>query len=100
MKEKMLSIFSIFPALLATLCWGGGLLLATLGLGTAGFAFLSNIAPYRNVFLFLSFLTLFLSYNMVEKKNSKKSNKIIFSISATLVVIILYAPFLLRLITR
>ncbi len=97
MKEKLLSIFSIFPAIFAALCWSGGLILASLGLGTFGIAYFSNLTKYKPVFVIITALMLYWSYRLMEKKKANKNTQIIFWISAAVSILILYSPTLLGL---
>lgn len=96
MKEKLLSILSIFTAIFAAFCWGGGLILASLGLGTVGAAYFSNLTKYKPIFVILTAIMLYWSYNLIEKKNSNKTTKIIFWISAIASILIIYYPTILR----
>lgn len=100
MKERLLSIFSIIPAIFAAFCWGGGLILASLGLGTISAAYLSNLTRFKPFFVVLTAGMLYWSYRIIEKKNSNKITKIIFWISAVISVLIIYYPTILRLIYR
>jgi len=97
MKEKLLSVFSIISAMFAALCWGGGLILASLGLGTIGTAYFSNLTKYKPLFVLLTGIMLYWSYSIIEKKNSNKTTKIIFWISAIASILIIYYPTILRL---
>lgn len=97
MKEKLLSVFSIISAMFAALCWGGGLILASLGLGTIGTAYFSNLTKYKPLFVLLTGIMLYWSYSIIEKKNSSKRTKIIFWISAIASILIIYYPTILRL---
>lgn len=97
MKEKLLSIFSIIPAIFAAFCWGGGLILASLGLGTFGIAYFSNLTKYKPIFVILTAIMLYASYTIIEKKNSNRRTQIIFWISAIASIIIIYYPTILRL---
>jgi hypothetical protein len=97
MKEKLLSIFSVIPALFAAFCWGGGLILASLGLGTIGTAYLGTLTKYKPIFVVITTVMLYLSYSIMEKKNSNKKTKIIFWVSAITSILIIYYPTILRL---
>lgn len=97
MKEKLLSIFSIIPAMFAALCWGGGLILASLGLGTIGTVYFSTLTKYKPIFVVITALMLYSSYSIIEKKGSNKRTKIIFWISAFASILIIYYPTILRL---
>lgn len=97
MKEKLLSILSVFTAIGAAFCWGGGLILASLGLGTIGSAYFSNLTKYKPIFVILTAVMLYWSYTLIEKRNSSKATKMIFWISAVFSVFILYYPTILRL---
>jgi len=99
MKEKLLSIFSVVPALFAALCWSGGLILASLGLGTFGLAYFSNLTKYKPIFVILTVLMLYWSYSIMEKKKPNKKTEIIFWISGIISILILYYPTILRLFT-
>lgn len=96
MKERLLSIFSVVPAFFAAFCWGGGLILASLGLGTFGAAYFSNLTKYKPIFVIITALMLYLSYSIIEKKNSSKKTRLIFWLSASASIIIIYYPTLLR----
>ena len=100
MKEKLLSILSVFTAFGAAFCWSGGLILASLGLGTIGVAFFSNLTKYKPVFVILTAILIYWSYSLIEKRNSSKGTKIIFWVSAILAVLIIYYPNILRLFYR
>lgn len=97
MKEKLLSIFSVIPAMFAALCWSGGLILASLGLGTIGTAYFSNLTKYKPIFVVLTVVMLYWSYSIIEKKQSNKKTKIIFWISAIASILIIYYPTILGL---
>ena len=92
MKEKFLSILSVFTAFGAAFCWSGGLILASLGLGTIGTAYLSNITKYKTIFVIVTAILMYWSYSLIEKRNSSKATKIIFWISAIVSILILYYP--------
>ena len=100
MKEKFLSIISIFTAIFATLCWTGGLILAPLGLGALGSAYFSNMTKYKPLFVIITAGLLYYSYTILEKKKSSTINKIIFWISAILSIFIIYLPNILNLLAR
>lgn len=99
MKEKLLSIFSIVPAIFAALCWGGGLIMASLGLGVSS-AYFANLTKYKPLFVIITALMLYASYSIIEKKNSSKKTKIIFWISAVLSILIIYYPTILVFLSR
>lgn len=99
MKEKLLSILSVFTAFGAAFCWSGGLILASLGLGTIGSAYLSNLTKYKPIFVIVTAILMYWSYSLIEKRNSSKTTKIIFWVSAVLSILILYYPTILRLFT-
>ena len=96
MKEKFLSILSIFTAFGAALCWSGGLILASLGLGTIGTAYLSNLTKYKPILVITTAILMYWSYSIIEKRNSSKGTKIFFWISAIVSILILYLPTILR----
>lgn len=98
MKERILSILSVFTGLFAALCWGGGIILASLGLGTVGFAYFSNLTKYKPLFVILTAVLLYISYSTIEKKKAGKKSKIIFWISAILAILLIYYPTILRMI--
>lgn len=96
MKEKLLSIMSIFSAIFAALCWSGGLILASLGLGSIGTAYFSNMTKYKPIFVLLTAGMIYWSYTIIEKKNASRLTKIIFWTSALLSIFILYLPTILN----
>lgn len=100
MKERLLSVLSIFTAFGATFCWTGGLVLASLGLGTIGTAYLSNIVKYKPVFVIMTAILMYWVYNLIEKRNSNKTTKIIFWISAILAILIMYYPAIYSFISK
>lgn len=97
MKEKFLSILSIFTAFGAAFCWSGGLILASLGLGTIGTAYLSNFTKYKPIFVIATAALIYWSYRLIEKRNSNKTTKIIFWTATIISILILYSPTILRL---
>lgn len=100
MKEKLISILSIFTAFGAAFCWTGGLILASLGLGTIGTAYISNITKYKPIFVIITILLLYWSYNLIKEKNSGKIAKIIFWVSAIISILLIYYPNIYGLLTR
>lgn len=100
MKEKLISILSIFTAFGAAFCWTGGLILASLGLGTIGTAYISNITKYKPIFVIITILLLYWSYNLIKEKNSGKIAKIIFWVSAIISILLIYYPNIYWLLTR
>lgn len=94
MKEKLLSILSVFTAFGAAFCWSGGLILASLGLGTV---YLSSLTKYKPIFVIVTGILMYWSYSIIEKRNSSKGTKIFFWISAIISILILYYPTILRL---
>lgn len=100
MKEKILSILSIFTAFGAAFCWTGGLILGTLGLGTIGTAYLSNLTKYKPIFVVLTAILMYWSYSLIEKRNSSKTTKIFFWVSAIVSILILYYPTIYRFILK
>lgn len=96
MKEKVLSILSIFTAFGAAFCWSGGLILGSLGLGTLGTAYLSNLTKYKPIFVIITAILLYWSYSIIEKRNPSKGTKIFFWLSAIISIFILYYPTILR----
>ena len=92
MKEKILSVSSIFTAIFATLCWTGGLILAPLGLGALGSAYFANMTKYKPLFVVLTVGMLYWSYTIIEKKKSNKATKIIFWFAAIIAIFIMYLP--------
>lgn len=97
MKEKLLSISSIFTAIFATLCWTGGLILAPLGLGALGSAYFANMTKYKPLFVILTVGLLYWSYSIIEKKKSSKSTKLIFWIAAIIAIFVMYLPNIIAL---
>lgn len=100
MKEKLLSIASVFTAIFAALCWSGGLILASLGLGTIGVTYFSGLTKYKPLFIILTAILLYWSYSIIEKKNSNRITRIIFWISAVLAILMAYLPTILRFFQR
>lgn len=100
MKERLLSILSIFTAFGAAFCWTGGLILASLGLGTIGTAYLSNITKYKPIFVIITAILMYWSYSLIEKRKSSKTSKIIFWISAILSILIIYYPTIYSFIVK
>ena len=98
MKEKILSITSIFTAIFASLCWTGGVILASLGLGSVGTAYFASMSKYKPLFTIITGVLLYWSYSIMEKKKPSKANKIVFSLSAVVAILILYYPTILRFI--
>lgn len=98
MKEKLLSISSIFTAIFASLCWSGGVILASLGLGSVGSAYFANMTKYKPLFTLITAGLLYWSYTIIEKKNPSRKNKVVFAISAILSILVLYYPTFLRLL--
>lgn len=96
MKEKILSITSIFTAIFASLCWTGGIVLASLGLGSVGSAYFASMGKYKPLFTIITGGLLYWSYSIMEKKKPSKANKIVFSLSALVSLLILYYPTFLR----
>lgn len=96
MKEKLLSVLAIFPAIGAALCWGGGIILASLGLGTIGFSFFANLTKYKPIFVILTAVLLYYTYSLIEKRNADRKTRILFWISALVSVLIIYYPTILR----
>lgn len=97
MKEKFLSVSSIFTAVAASLCWSGGLILASLGLGSLGSAYFANLTKYKPIFVVITGLLIYKSYTIMEKKNTTKGTRILFWISTILAIFALYYPTILRL---
>lgn len=95
MKEKLLSIFSVMSALFAIICWSGGAILISLGLGTAGLTYFSGLSKYKPIFVIFTAITLYFAYTTIEKKNSSRKSKILFLICALLCCLILYSPLFL-----
>ncbi len=100
MKEKILSILSMFSAFFAAMCWTSGLLLAALGLGSVGSAFFANMTKYKPLFVIITGLLIYNSYSLMEKKNASKSSKIIFWISSISAILIIYLPNILSLLNK
>lgn len=98
MKEKVLSVLSIFTSIFATLCWTGGLILAPLGLGALGSAYFSNMTKYKPLFVILTVGMLYWSYSIIEKKKSSKTTKIIFWVAAIVSIIVMFLPNILNLL--
>lgn len=100
MKEKLLSIFSIFTASFAALCWSGGLILATLGLGSAGTAYFSNMTKYKPFFTIITGIMIYWSYSIMEKKGANKKTQVFFWASGLFSMLILYSPTIIRLFSK
>ena len=96
MKEKFMSVSSIFAAIAASLCWSGGVILASLGLGSIGTAYFANLTKYKPLFVIITGVLLYFAYSNIEKKNANKTTKIIFWVSAILAMFVLYYPTILR----
>lgn len=92
MKERFLSISSIFTAIFASLCWTGGVILASLGLGSVGTAYFANMSKYKPLFTILTGGLLYWSYSIMERKNPNKINRIVFFVSAIISLLVLYYP--------
>jgi hypothetical protein len=71
--------------------------LASLGLGTLGFASFANLTKYKPFFVIITAVMLYFSYSIIERNNSGKLTRVIFWISAVLSVLILYSPNILSL---
>jgi FtsH-binding integral membrane protein len=71
--------------------------LASLGLGASGFAFLGGLSKYRSLFVILTGIMLAAGYWLMESKNTSKSSKIVYWISAVLAIFMLYLPTILSL---
>lgn len=99
MKEKFLSMLAIFPAIGAALCWGGGIILASLGLGSIGFSYFAGLSKFKPLFVLITAGLLYYSYSLIEKRNADKKTRIFFWISAVLSVLIIYYPTILRWIS-
>ena len=97
MKEKFISVSSIFAAIAASLCWSGGLILASLGLGSIGSAYFANLTKYKPLFVIITGFLLYKAYSNIEKKNATKTTKIIFWLSAAVSIFVLYYPTILRI---
>lgn len=100
MKEKLLSILSMFSAFFAAMCWTGGLLLAALGLGSVGTAFFANMTKYKPLFVLITGFLIYRSYSMMEKKGASKTSKTIFWISSIIAILIIYSPNILSLLGK
>ncbi|MEW8974136.1 MAG: hypothetical protein AB2375_08065 [Tissierellaceae bacterium] len=74
--------------------------MAALGLGSIGTAFFSNLTRYKPLFVVLTTIMLYFSYDIIEKKGANKTSKIIFWISTIVSILILYSPTLIRLFSR
>lgn len=97
MKEKALSLSSIFAAIAASLCWSGGVILASLGLGSIGTAYFANLTKYKPLFVVITGFLIYYAYSNIEKKNATKATKIIFWVSAAIAIFVLYYPTILRI---
>lgn len=95
-KEKFLAVGSVFSAIIASLCWGGGLILASLGLGGITTAYFSNMSRFKPFFVLLTAFFIYKAHGIIEKKESKNL-KILFFISSGLAILILYYPIILGL---
>ena len=69
--------------------------MASLGLGSVGTAYFSNLTKYKPIFVIITGILLYKSYGMIEKNNSGKATRIIFWVSATLAILALYYPTIL-----
>lgn len=74
--------------------------MATLGLGSIGTAYFSNLTKYKPLFVVLTAIMLYFSYDIIEKKGANKVSKIIFWFSAIISILVLYSPTLIRLFSR
>ena len=92
MKEKIISALSIFTSIFAALCWTGGILLAPLGLGALGTAYFAGMSKYKPLFVLLTGILIYWSYNIIEKKNSSNKTKLFFWIIVTASILILFSP--------
>lgn len=92
MKEKFLSVMSVFSAVFAALCWSGPLILATLGLGSIGTAYFSNLTKYKPIFVVITGIMIYWAYSIMEKNRANKKTKIIFWLSTVLSILALYSP--------
>jgi hypothetical protein len=75
------------------------LILASLGLGTIGFSYFSNLTKYKPLFVILTGVMLYYSYSLIEKRNAGKNTRILFWISAIISILIIYYPTILRWIS-
>jgi len=84
MKEKLMGLSSILTALFASLCWSGTLILATLGLGSLGSAYFSNMTQYKPLFVLITGILIYKGYTQLEKKKASKSTKVFFYVSSVI----------------
>lgn len=97
MKEKLLSIASIVTSFLAAMCWMGMALFASLGLSGLGFAFISRVSPYRNIFIVLTIVMLGLAhYFIIRNGKVSKSTRIMVWIYTIVSFGLILYPILLR----
>ena len=96
LKEKLMSVSSVFSAIFAMMCWSGGLVLTALGLGTVGSSFFANMTRYKPLFVMISAFLLYRSYSVIEREGASNFTKIVFWLSATLSILILYSPIIFK----
>jgi len=76
------------------------LILASLGLGSIGTAYFSNMTKYKPFFVILTAIMMYWAYSIIEKKNPSKGTKIFFWTSAVVSLFILYLPTILGFLNR
>lgn len=97
MKEKLLCVASTITSFLASMCWMGILLFTSLGLSGLGFAFVSAISPYKNLFIILTITMLGLAhYFIIRNSKTSKNTKIIVWILTIISVGLILYPILYR----
>lgn len=92
MKEKIISVLSVFTSIFAALCWTGGILLAPLGLGAIGTAYFANMTKYKPLFVLLTVVLIYWANNIIEKRAANKKNKVFFWIISIISILILFSP--------
>lgn len=92
MKEKLLSIASAITSFLAAICWMGMVLFTSLGLSGFGFAVVSRISPYRNLFIVLTIIMLGLAHYFIARNSnvSKNTRTIVWIMTIVSVGLIIY----------
>lgn len=73
--------------------------MASLGLGSVGSAYFSNLTQYKPIFVLITGILLYKGYCVIEEKNASKGTKIFFWISAAISILALYYPTILNFIS-
>lgn len=73
--------------------------MASLGLGSVGSAYFSNLTQYKPIFVLITGILLYKGYSVIEKKNASRGTKIFFWISAVISILALYYPTILGFIS-